>query len=161
MGKRVVYPGTFDPPHYGHLDIVRRSAKIFDEVIVAIAKKPRKYLLFDVEERVTMFKKMTKGLENVKVKSFDGLLVEFMKKEGINVIVRGVRLFTDFEYELQIALTNFRLAGVETIFMMPSQDYIHISSTIVRDIASYCGNLDNMVHPYVKEKLLEKFRCGS
>ena len=161
MGKRVVYPGTFDPPHYGHLDIVKRSAKIFGEVVVAIAKKPRKYLLFDVEERVAMFEKMTEGLENVKVKSFDGLLVNFMKKEGINVIVRGVRLFTDFEYELQIALINFRLAGVETIFMMPSQEYIHISSTIVRDIASYCGNLDNMVHPYVKEKLLEKFRCRS
>ncbi len=161
MDKRVVYPGTFDPPHYGHLDIVKRSAQIFDEVIVAVAKKPRKYLLFDVEERVNMFKKMTEGIKNVKVKSFDGLLVDFMKKEGINVIVRGVRLFTDFEYELQIALTNFRLAGVETIFMMPSQEYIHISSTIVRDIASYCGNLDDMVHPYVKQKLKEKFGCGS
>ena len=161
MDKRVVYPGTFDPPHYGHLDIVKRSAKIFDEVIVAVAKKPRKYLLFDVEERVTMFKKMTEGIKNVQVKSFDGLLVDFMKREGIRVIVRGVRLFTDFEYELQIALTNFRLAGVETIFMMPSQEYIHISSTIVRDVASYCGNLDDMVHPYVKQKLMEKFGCGS
>ena len=160
MDKRVVYPGTFDPPHYGHLDIVKRSAKIFDEVIVAVARKPRKYLLFDVEERVNMFKKMTEGIKNVKVKSFDGLLVDFMKKEGINVIVRGVRLFTDFEYELQIALTNFKLAGVETIFMMPSQEFIHISSTIVRDIASYCGNLDDIVHPYVKEKLREKFKCG-
>ncbi|WP_461828870.1 pantetheine-phosphate adenylyltransferase [Aquifex sp.] len=161
MDKRVVYPGTFDPPHYGHLDIVKRSARIFDEVIVAVAKKPRKYLLFDVEERVNMFRKMTEGIKNVKVKSFDGLLVDFMRREGIKVIVRGVRLFTDFEYELQIALTNFKLAGVETIFMMPSQEYIHISSTIVRDIASYCGNLDDMVHPYVKEKLLEKFGCGS
>ncbi|HIP42428.1 MAG TPA: pantetheine-phosphate adenylyltransferase [Aquifex aeolicus] len=160
MGKRVVYPGTFDPPHYGHLDIVKRSAEIFDEVIVAIAKKPRKYLLFDIHERVDMFRKMTEEISNVKVKSFDGLLVDFMKREGINVIVRGVRLFTDFEYELQIALTNYKLAGVETIFMMPSQDYIHISSTIVRDIASYCGNLDNLVPPFVREKLREKFKCG-
>lgn len=160
MDKRVVYPGTFDPPHYGHLDIVKRSAEIFEKVIVAVAKKPRKYLLFDVEERVEMFKRMTANIKNVEVKSFDGLLVDFMKKEGVRVIVRGVRLFTDFEYELQIALTNFRLAGVETIFMMPSQEFIHISSTIVRDIASYCGNLDDMVHPYVKEKLLEKFGCG-
>lgn len=160
MDKRVVYPGTFDPPHYGHLDIVKRSAEIFEKVIVAVAKKPRKYLLFDVEERVEMFKRMTANIKNVEVKSFDGLLVDFMKKEGVRIIVRGVRLFTDFEYELQIALTNFRLAGVETIFMMPSQEFIHISSTIVRDIASYCGNLDDMVHPYVKEKLLEKFGCG-
>ncbi|RUM30085.1 MAG: pantetheine-phosphate adenylyltransferase [Aquifex sp.] len=161
MGKRVVYPGTFDPPHYGHLDIVRRSARIFDEVVVAIAKKPRKFLLFEAEERVEMFKKMVEDLPNVKVKMFDCLLVDFMKKEGINVIVRGVRLFTDFEYELQIALTNYKLAGVETVFMMPSQEYIHISSTIVRDVASYCGDLDDMVHPYVKQKLREKFNCGS
>jgi len=161
MGKRVVYPGTFDPPHYGHLDIVKRSAKIFDEVVVAVAKKPRKFLLFDAEERVEMFKKMVEDIPNVEVKMFDGLLVDFMKKEGINVIVRGVRLFTDFEYELQIALTNYKLAGVETVFMMPSQEYIHISSTIVRDVASYCGDLDDMVHPYVKEKLREKFGCGT
>ncbi len=156
---KVVYPGTFDPPHYGHLDIVKRSARIFDEVVVAIAKKPRKYLLFDIEERVDMFKKMVEGIENVSVKSFDCLLVDFMKKEGINIIVRGVRLFTDFEYELQIALTNYKLAGVETIFMMPSQEYIHISSTIVRDIASYCGRLEGLVHPYVEKKLREKFGC--
>ena len=156
---KVVYPGTFDPPHYGHLDIVKRSARIFEEVVVAIAKKPRKYLLFDIEERVDMFKKMVEDLENVSVKSFDCLLVDFMKNEGINVIVRGVRLFTDFEYELQIALTNYKLAGVETIFMMPSQEYIHISSTIVRDIASYCGKLEGLVHPYVEKKLREKFKC--
>ena len=156
---KVVYPGTFDPPHYGHLDIVKRSARIFDEVVVAIAKKPRKYLLFDIEERVDMFRKMVEDLENVSVKSFDCLLVDFMREEGINVIVRGVRLFTDFEYELQIALTNYKLAGVETIFMMPSQEYIHISSTIVRDIASYCGKLEGLVHPYVEKKLREKFGC--
>ncbi|GAB6066340.1 pantetheine-phosphate adenylyltransferase [Aquifex pyrophilus] len=160
MGKRVVYPGTFDPPHFGHLDIVKRSVKIFDEVIVAIAKKPRKYLLFDIEERVEMFQKMVEDIPNVKVKSFDCLLVDFLKREGVNVIVRGVRLFTDFEYELQIALTNYRLAGVETIFMMPSQEYIHISSTIVRDIASYCGKLEELTHPFVIKKLREKFGCS-
>ncbi|MDQ7038546.1 MAG: pantetheine-phosphate adenylyltransferase [Aquificota bacterium] len=159
--KKAVYPGTFDPPHLGHMDIVERSLKIFDRVVVAVAVRPRKEILFTIEERLEMFRRMVEHLgERVEVKSFDSLLVDFMRKEGIDTIVRGVRLFTDFEYELQIALTNFRLAGVETVFMMPSQEFIHISSTIVRDIASYCGNLKGIVHPYVEKKLREKFGCG-
>ncbi|WP_333784658.1 pantetheine-phosphate adenylyltransferase [Thermocrinis sp.] len=156
----VVYPGTFDPPHLGHLDIVKRSCALFDKVVVAIAKSPRKHLLFDLEERLDMFRVMVEDLgTKVEVKGFEGLLVDFMQREGIKVIVRGVRLFTDFEYELQIALNNNKLAGVETIFMMPSQEYIHISSTIVRDIASYCGKLEGLVHPYVAKKIREKFGC--
>ena len=110
--KRAVYPGTFDPPHLGHLDIVNRALKLFDHVIVAIAKNPRKSLLFDAEERVDMFSQMVKDLKKVEVKSFDGLLVDFMKKERVEIVVRGVRLFTDFEYELQIALNNYKLAKV-------------------------------------------------
>ncbi len=157
--RKAVYPGTFDPPHLGHMDIVNRALKLFDQVVIAVAKSPRKSLLFDVEERVDMFKKMLDGIQNIEVKAFDGLLVDFMKKEGIEIILRGVRLFTDFEYEMQIALNNYKLAKVETIFLMPSQDYIHISSTIVRDIASYCGCLKGLVHPYVEEKLREKFQC--
>ncbi len=156
--SRAVYPGTFDPPHLGHLDIVRRSLGIFDKVVVAIAVNPRKDLLFTVEERIEMFREMVGELENrIEVKPFDSLLVEFMRREGIRFAVRGVRLFTDFEYELQIALTNYKLAEVETIFMMPSQEYIHISSTIVRDIASYGGDLKGLVHPYVERKLRERF----
>ncbi len=159
--KRAVYPGTFDPPHLGHLDIVERSLKIFDSITVAIAENPRKYLLFSIEDRVEMFREMVRHLgDRVEVKSFNSLLVDFMKEEGIEIIVRGVRLFTDFEYELQIALTNFKLSEVETVFMMPSQDYIHISSTIVRDVASYCGDLSGLVHPFVEKKLREKFKCG-
>ncbi|WPM31674.1 pantetheine-phosphate adenylyltransferase [Hydrogenobacter sp. T-2] len=157
--KRAVYPGTFDPPHLGHLDIVKRAVRIFDRLVVAVARNPRKNLLFSVEERVDMFSKMVEDIEAVEVRDFDGLLVDFMKKENLEVIVRGVRLFTDFEYELQIALNNYKLAKVETVFMMPSQDYIHISSTIVRDIASYCGCLKGLVHPYVEERLREKFGC--
>ncbi|RMH79711.1 MAG: pantetheine-phosphate adenylyltransferase [Acidobacteria bacterium] len=157
--KRAVYPGTFDPPHLGHLDIVKRALRLFDHVVVAVAENPRKNLLFSMEDRVHMFHKMVEGLEGVEVRGFGGLLVDFMKEEGIEVIVRGVRLFTDFEYELQIALNNYKLAGVETVFMMPSQDCIHISSTIVRDIASYCGCLRGLVHPYVEERLRERFRC--
>ncbi|MCS6875779.1 MAG: pantetheine-phosphate adenylyltransferase, partial [Aquificaceae bacterium] len=124
-------------------------------------RNPRKSLLFSLEERVAMLSKMVEGLEGVEVKGFDGLLVDFMKTEGLEVIVRGVRLFTDFEYELQIAMNNYKLAKAETVFMMPSQDYIHISSTIVRDIASYCGCLKGLVHPYVEERLKVKFGCKS
>jgi len=114
--KKAVYPGTFDPPHLGHLDIVVRSLRIFDRVVVAVAESPRKQLLFPVEERVSMFREMVKDVgDRVEVKAFSSLLVDFMKKEGIGVILRGVRLFTDFEYELQIALTNYKLAGVETV----------------------------------------------
>jgi len=158
--KRAVYPGTFDPPHLGHLDIVNRAVKIFDRLVVAVARNPRKNLLFSVEDRVDMFSKMVEDIQAVEVRRFDGLLVDFMKRENLEVIVRGVRLFTDFEYELQIALNNYKLAKVETVFMMPSQDYIHISSTIVRDIASYCGCLKGLVHPYVEERLREKFGCS-
>ncbi|MCS7308268.1 MAG: pantetheine-phosphate adenylyltransferase [Aquificaceae bacterium] len=159
--KRVVYPGTFDPPHLGHMDIINRARSIFDSIVVAVARNPRKSLLFSLEERVAMLSKMVEGLEGVEVKGFDGLLVDFMKTEGLEVIVRGVRLFTDFEYELQIAMNNYKLAKAETVFMMPSQDYIHISSTIVRDIASYCGCLKGLVHPYVEERLKVKFGCKS
>ncbi|NPB06928.1 MAG: pantetheine-phosphate adenylyltransferase [Aquificae bacterium] len=162
MGERVaVYPGTFDPPHYGHLDIVRRSARLFDRVVVAVAERPRKNLLFPVADRVEMFRQMVRELPNVEVKAFNGLLYEFVRKEGYGVVVRGVRLFTDFEYELQIAMTNFKLGGVETVFMMPSQEFIHISSTIVRDVASYCGKLQDLVHPFVERKLKERFGCSS
>ncbi|MCX8076886.1 MAG: pantetheine-phosphate adenylyltransferase [Aquificaceae bacterium] len=159
--KRVVYPGTFDPPHLGHMDIINRARSIFDRIVIAVARNPRKSLLFSLEERVGMLSKMVEGLEGVEVKGFDGLLVNFMKTEGLEVIVRGVRLFTDFEYELQIAMNNYKLAKAETVFMMPSQDYIHISSTIVKDIASYCGCLKGLVHPYVEEKLKVKFGCKS
>ncbi|WP_457600591.1 pantetheine-phosphate adenylyltransferase [Hydrogenivirga sp.] len=159
--RKAVYPGTFDPPHLGHLDIVARSLKLFDKVVVAIAKNPRKNILFSLDERIGMFREMTSSMgDRVEVKGFDSLLVDFMKKEGTDIIVRGVRLFTDFEYELQIALTNFKLAEVETVFMMPSQEYIHISSTIVRDIASYCGDLSGLVHPAVERRLREKFGCA-
>ncbi len=159
--SEAVYPGTFDPPHLGHLDIVERSLKIFDRVVIAVAERPRRNLLFPIEERLEMFREMVKHLNRVEVKSFNSLLVEFMRNEGIQIAVRGVRLFTDFEYELQIALTNYKLAEVETVFMMPSQEYIHISSTIVRDVASYCGDLSGLVHPFVERKLRERFGCGS
>lgn len=157
--KICVYPGTFDPVHYGHLDIVKRALKIFEYVVVAIATNPKKNPLFTVEERVEMFKKSVEdfGKDRVIIEPFDGLLVNFMKKYDTKIIVRGVRLFTDFEYELQIAMTNYNLDQVETLFLMPSQELIHISSSIVKDVAAHHGDVSKMVHPFVEKKLEEKF----
>ncbi len=153
---KVIYPGTFDPPHLGHFDIVKKASSLFEEVLIAIANNPKKKPLFTVEERVFMFKEMTKDFKNVVVKSFDTMLVDFAKKEKAKAIIRGVRLFTDFEYELQIALTNRHLSSIETIFMMPSQEYIHISSTIIRDIIFHKGDISSFVSPCVYDIISKK-----
>jgi len=161
----VVYPGTFDPVHYGHLDIVKRASKLFDRVYVAVALSRSKKPLFTLEERVEMFRQAVEDLNlshKVEVIGFDTLLVDLLKQLGVNTVVRGVRLFTDFEYELQISLTNYKLAKVETLFMMPSQELIHISSTIVKDIAKHGGCLKDLVPPNVERELRKKFNlCGS
>lgn len=158
--KICVYPGTFDPIHLGHLDIIKRALNIFETVIVAVASNPNKNPLFSLEERIDMIKKSTeKYQDRVIVEGFDTLLVDFVKKYNTNVIIRGVRLFTDFEYELQIAMTNYNLAKVETFFMMPSQELIHISSSIVKDVAFHKGDVTSLVPKYVEKKLKEKFKC--
>ena len=138
----VLYPGTFDPVHIGHLDIVKRAAKLFDKIYVAVAENKPKKPLFTLEERVKLFREAVEDL---------GL------SDKVKTVLRGVRLFTDFEYELQISLTNFKLGGVETLFMMPSQELIHISSTIVKDIAKHGGCLKNLVPKNVEEALRKKF----
>ena len=161
----VVYPGTFDPVHYGHLDIVKRAAKLFDKIYVAVALSRSKKPLFTLEERVEMFREAVEELNlshKVEVLGFDTLLVDLLKRLGVSTVIRGVRLFTDFEYELQISLTNYKLAKVETLFMMPSQELIHISSTIVKDIAKHGGCLKELVPPNVERRLREKFPlCGN
>jgi pantetheine-phosphate adenylyltransferase len=156
----VVYPGTFDPVHYGHLDIVKRATKLFDKVYIAVAKGRHKQPLFTLDERIELIREAVKGLNldsKVEVIGFDSLLVDLMKQLGVNTILRGVRLFTDFEYELQISLTNYKLAKVETLFMMPSQECIHISSTIVKDIAKHGGELKDLVPLNVERALRNKF----
>ena len=157
----VLYPGTFDPVHIGHLDIVKRAAKLFDKIYVAVAENKPKKPLFTLEERVKLFREAVEDLGlsgKVEVIGFNKLLVELAKELNVKTVLRGVRLFTDFEYELQISLTNFKLGGVETLFMMPSQELIHISSTIVKDIAKHGGCLKDLVPPNVEEALRKKFK---
>ena len=136
--KRAVYPGSFDPVTFGHLDIITRSAAIFDELIVGVLNNSEKNALFSVDERVSMLKELTKENPNVTVDSFDGLLVDYMKKSGATIIVRGLRAVTDFEYELQIAQTNHvEYPKAETVFLTTNLKYSYLSSSIVREFAAY------------------------
>ena len=152
-----VYPGSFDPVTLGHLDIIERSAKIMDKVIVGVLKNNSKTPLFSVEERVNMLKNITKDMPNVEVSSFDGLLVDFVQQQKADVIVRGLRAITDFEYELQMSQTNRVIASqIDTIFLTTNLKYSYLSSTIVKEIARYHGNINVFLHPYVAEKVREK-----
>lgn len=157
MKKIGVYPGTFDPVTHGHIDIIKRSLKVFDKVIVAVAPNPQKAPLFDVNERVFMIQEATRGLKNLQIEQFEGLLVEFVKRQGGTAVIRGLRAVSDFEYELQIALMNRKLdSEVETVFMMPSQEYTYLTSSIVKAVASYGGEVKDFVPEIVLKKLKEK-----
>ena len=141
-----VYPGSFDPCTNGHLDVITRAAKLFDKVVVAVLVNSAKTPMFSVDERVELLKLATEGLENVEIQSFSGLLVDFMKLVDANVIVKGIRAISDYEYEFQMALTNHALANdIETIFIPTSQDYMFLSSSIVREVAKYGGSLKGLV----------------
>jgi len=153
-----VYPGSFDPVTLGHIDIIRRSAKMTDKLIVGVLNNNSKRSLFTVDERVEMLKEVTKDMENVIIKSFDGLLVDFAKECGANAIIRGLRAITDFDYELQMAQTNRALYdGVDTIFIPTSIEYSFLSSTTVKEVASFGGDIGKFVAPYVEKKLREKY----
>ena len=162
-GKLAIYPGTFDPITYGHLDILERAACIFDKVIMAVAHNKRKGPLFSVEERIEMIEHCIKekGLSNVSVEAFDTLLIEYAKQKGASVIIRGLRAISDFEYEFQMALMNRKLhPGIETLFMMPSEQFTYVSSRIVKEIASYGGSAQCLVPPYIAQKLYEKLKVN-
>lgn len=154
-----VYPGSFDPCTNGHLDIIKRASKMFDKLIVAVLDNPEKKTpLFSVEERVEILKNITKDMNNIEVMSFSGLLVDFMKKQNSKVVVRGLRAVTDFEYEFQMALTNQKIgAGIETIFLATTAEFMFLSSSTVKEIAKFNGNLDGMVTDEVAEKLRNRF----
>ena len=152
-----VYPGTFDPMTLGHFDLIRRSAKLYDRLVVAVASTSKKQgALFDAEERLAMIREDVRRsrLKNVEVKLLDCLLVEFCRREGARVVIRGVRVYSDFEYEFQMALTNRRLAPeIETLFMMPSENLAYVTASTVREIASYGGDTATFVTASVQKRL--------
>ena len=156
---RVVYPGTFDPLTLGHEDVVKRAAKLFDSVVLAIAESTAKRPLFSLDERVQLATDLLKPFPNISVVRFGGLLTDFLKQQGANVILRGLRAVSDFEYEFQMAGMNRKLLpNVETIFMTPSDNYMFVSATIVREIATMGGDVSQFVSPQVIEKMKTKFR---
>lgn len=155
--SRGIYPGSFDPVTYGHLDIIRRSSKLVDELVIGVLDNKAKTPLFSVEERVKMLKEVTAGLANVRIRSFDGLSVDFARECGANFIIRGLRAITDFEYELQMAQTNRVIAGdVDTLFLTTSLQYAYLSSTTVKEVAAFGGNIDKFVPGYVADCIHEK-----
>ena len=156
---RAIYPGSFDPVTFGHIDIIERAARISDELIVGVLQNKAKTPLFSVEERVIMLREVTKHLKNVKIIPFEGLLIEFAKKMDAKVIVRGLRAITDFEYELQMSQTNRKLnSDVETLFLTTSLDYSYLSSTTVKEVASYDGDITQFVPEFVAKKVTEKIK---
>ncbi len=157
---RAIYPGSFDPVTYGHLDIIKRSSAMFDEVVVGVLNNSAKNPLFATAERVEMLEETVKEFHNVKVISFDGLLIDFMKQNDISVIVRGLRAITDFEYELQIAQSNRKVSKetIDTVFLTTSIDYAYLSSSIVREYASYGTDVSDFVPKFVAQRLENRFR---
>ena len=157
--KIAVYPGSFDPVTHGHMDIIRRSASVFDKLIVGVLRNKSKNPLFTVQERVKMIQEVTSDIENVEVVDFDGLLIDFVHKVGAKAIVRGLRAVTDFEYELQMSLTNKVIApDVETVFLTTNLQYSYLSSSIVKKIASYNGDISHFVDKRVEKAIQDKMK---
>jgi pantetheine-phosphate adenylyltransferase len=158
MSIRAVYPGSFDPVTNGHIDLIERSAALFDSVIVALLKNTEKIPLFSIEERTAMLEEATKDLKNVSIACFAGLLVDFVEQIDASVIVRGIRAISDYEYELQMALMNRRLSNkVETVFMLPAESYSYLSSRLVKEIAQHGGSIQGLVPDGVEKLLNDKY----
>lgn len=157
--KAAIYPGSFDPVTYGHLDVIRRSANIFDKLTVSVLNNVGKSALFSVEERVKMLEEATKDLPNVTIDSFSGLLIDYAKKKNVHVVIRGLRAITDFEYELQIAQTNHKLSGgeLDTMFLTTSLEYAYLSSSSVKEIAYFNGDITPCVPDFVAKELYRKY----
>ena len=156
---RAVYPGTFDPVTYGHIDLIKRARKIFGQVVVAVAHNPSKRPLFSVTERVSMLQRATRSLSGVSIDDFDSLVVQYVRSKGAMVMVRGLSMLSDFEYEFQMALMNRKLAGeVETIFMMPSEAYSYVSARLMKEAGELGANLSAFVPPFAAEAMRKKLR---
>jgi pantetheine-phosphate adenylyltransferase len=156
--KRAVYPGMFDPVHNGHVDVIQRSLRLFDELIVAVVANPSKQPLFSVKERLEMMDEATSDLNNFRIVAFDGLLIDLVARERADCIVRGIRAVSDFEYEFQMALMNRKLRStVETVFLMPHEKYTYISSRLIKEVASFGTSVVGMVPPIVEKRLAEKY----
>jgi pantetheine-phosphate adenylyltransferase len=156
-GQGAIYPGSFDPVTNGHLDVIQRAAHIFDHVIVAVADNTSKKALFTVQERVELLREVTGKLKNVTVETFDALVIEYAHRKKINVLIRGLRMTSDFDYEFQIALTNRRLAeDIETVFLMPSEHVAFVSSSLLKEIAGLNADISSFVPRVVERKLKER-----
>ena len=154
---KAIYPGSFDPVTYGHIDIIRRSSKLVDELIVGVLNNNAKSPLFSVEERVKMLEEVTKDIPKVRIVPFEGLLVDFARQMDARMVVRGLRAITDFEYELQMAQTNHKLEEeVETVFLTTALEYSYLSSTIVKEVASFGGDISQFVPKLVMDRIFEK-----
>ena len=156
MGLTGLCPGTFDPVTNGHLDIIERASRHFDRLVVGVLQNPSKAPLFSVEERVSLLKEVTAGLRGVEVGTFSGLLVDYAKQQGANVIVKGLRAVTDFDYELQMAQMNYRLGGVETFFVTTNPTWSYLSSSLLKEIAGLGGDIEGLVPPVVRERLMDR-----
>ena len=158
--KRAVYPGSFDPVTFGHLDVIRRASEMFDVLVVSVLNNKVKSPVFSVEERVKILKEATKDISNVEVDSFSGLLINYAAEKNIHVAVRGLRAITDFEYELQIAQTNRKLSegALDTMFLTTSLEYAYLSSSSVKEIASFGGNISQCVPDFVAEMIYDKYQ---
>jgi len=157
--KTAVYPGSFDPITYGHIDIIDRASRLFDNVIVAVLNNPSKAPLFSAAERMDMIREATIGLKNVEVDSFSGLLIDYVEEREANTVLKGLRAVSDFEYELQMALMNRKLnRNVETVFMMTSSRYSFLSSSLVKEVVRLGGCVKDLVPDYVFERLIEKYK---
>ena len=163
MVKTAIYPGSFDPVTNGHIDLIQRATQIFDKIIVGVANNTRKKQLFTIEERIAMLEQSIKSIKGgegrIEVESFEGLVIEYARQKKVNVLIRGLRMLSDFEYEFQMALTNRRLADtIETIFLMPSEQYSFTSSTLLKEAASLGANLSSFVPGFVEQRLKERLK---
>lgn len=156
--KTAVYPGSFDPVTNGHIDVIERALKIFDRVIVAVGDNPEKKPLFTTKERIGMLKESTKHLKNIEIDSFSGLLIDYVKRKNSKIIIRGLRAISDFEFEFQRALLNRVVDNeIETVFIMTKEHYVYLNSSIVKEMAMFGGNLNDLIPRIVEKKLKEKF----